>query len=120
MKSSIPHLVSNPHTFELPSRLSSNGALNPIDTMAESRGPELQRAAIAFYVVACGAVLLRCYVRTRIVKQFGVDDWFMLAAIVSGWVCYWGYADEGRFALRCLLFVCCWGFGMGRDSICGI
>jgi hypothetical protein len=29
------------------------------------------------------AVLLRCFVKARIVKKFTVDDWFLIAALVS-------------------------------------
>lgn len=48
-----------------------------------NRGPELQAVCyilVVSSVIACG---LRIYVRTRMVKNFGLDDWTMCAALVS-------------------------------------
>ncbi|KAH6885293.1 hypothetical protein B0T10DRAFT_92447 [Thelonectria olida] len=49
----------------------------------ENRGPELQAVCYTLVVTAWISVVLRCYVRIRIVKNFGLDDWFMLAALTS-------------------------------------
>jgi hypothetical protein len=38
---------------------------------------------IAFLATAIIANLLRCFVRVRMVKAFGVDDWLMVGATVS-------------------------------------
>ncbi|RGP79567.1 hypothetical protein FLONG3_2315 [Fusarium longipes] len=48
-----------------------------------NRGPELQAVCYTLLVssvIACG---LRVYVRTRMVKNFGFDDWAMCAALVT-------------------------------------
>ncbi|CAG7565002.1 unnamed protein product [Fusarium equiseti] len=48
-----------------------------------NRGPELQAVCytlVVSSVIACG---LRIYVRTRMVKNFGFDDWAMCAALVT-------------------------------------
>ena len=47
-----------------------------------NRGPEVQAVCYTLLVssvIACG---LRIYVRTRMVKNFGFDDWAMCAALV--------------------------------------
>ncbi|KAI3398338.1 hypothetical protein diail_9430 [Diaporthe ilicicola] len=48
----------------------------------ENRGPELRGVAIALVTMATVSFILRAYVRARMVKAFGVDDWFMLAATI--------------------------------------
>lgn len=48
-----------------------------------NRGPELLGVDIAFMVTAILANVLRCYVRIRMVKAFGRDDWLMVVATVS-------------------------------------
>lgn len=48
-----------------------------------NRGPELLAVNIAFVTTAVSACLLRCYVRLRMVKAFGLDDWLMVIATVS-------------------------------------
>ncbi|USP82283.1 hypothetical protein yc1106_09557 [Curvularia clavata] len=45
-----------------------------------NRGPELLAVNIAFVTTAVSACLLRCYVRLRMVKAFGLDDWLMVIA----------------------------------------
>lgn len=47
-----------------------------------TRGPELLAVDVAFMVTAIIAYLLRCYVRLRMVKAFGRDDYLMGAATV--------------------------------------
>ncbi|KAH8897855.1 hypothetical protein GQ53DRAFT_837622 [Thozetella sp. PMI_491] len=48
-----------------------------------NRGPQLLAVDLSFLVTAIIASVLRCYVRTRIVKAWGVDDWLMLTATIS-------------------------------------
>lgn len=48
-----------------------------------NRGPELIGVNIAFLVTAIIANALRCVVRVKMVKAFGVDDWLMVASTVS-------------------------------------
>ncbi|KAL7785847.1 hypothetical protein V8C37DRAFT_393546 [Trichoderma ceciliae] len=49
----------------------------------ENRGPELQGVAYALLVIALVSLLLRCYCRILIVKNFGGDDWMMVLAMIS-------------------------------------
>ncbi|KAM0416508.1 hypothetical protein ACHAPD_005434 [Fusarium lateritium] len=48
-----------------------------------NRGPELQAVCYTLLVSSVIAVGLRIYVRTRMVKNFGMDDWTMCAALIS-------------------------------------
>lgn len=50
---------------------------------AESNLPFILGMIIPFFILAFIAVALRTYVRTRIVKVMGIDDWVMLGAMVS-------------------------------------
>lgn len=50
--------------------------------MVENRGPELQAVCAAFVSAAFVSTVLRCYVRLRLVKAFGLDDYFMVVATV--------------------------------------
>lgn len=50
--------------------------------MVENRGPQLQAVCSTFVSLAFVSVLLRIYVRLRLVKAFGWDDWFMVLAMV--------------------------------------
>ncbi|KAF3035053.1 hypothetical protein E8E11_003338 [Didymella keratinophila] len=45
-----------------------------------NRGPELIGVNIAFLATAIIANLLRCIVRVKMVKAFGIDDWLMVGA----------------------------------------
>ncbi|KAH6673928.1 hypothetical protein F5X68DRAFT_270579 [Plectosphaerella plurivora] len=49
----------------------------------ENRGPQLQAVAYTLLVTAVISVLLRTYVRVMLVRNFGVDDWCMVAATIS-------------------------------------
>jgi hypothetical protein len=50
------------------------------------RGPELLGVNITFITTATIAYLLRCYVRVKMVKAFGLDDWLMgLALVCTGY-----------------------------------
>lgn len=49
----------------------------------ENRGPELTAVCATFVTTTVIAVALRCYVRLRIVRNFGIDDWVMVGALVS-------------------------------------
>ncbi|KAH0438594.1 hypothetical protein CcaCcLH18_03301 [Colletotrichum camelliae] len=48
----------------------------------ENRGPELFAVGITLVTAAGIAILLRCYARICLVKNFGFDDYCMLAAMV--------------------------------------
>ncbi|KAF1839424.1 hypothetical protein BDW02DRAFT_635709 [Decorospora gaudefroyi] len=49
----------------------------------ENRGPELQAVCTTFVILAFVATSLRVYVRAQIVKAFGADDWWMVAALLA-------------------------------------
>ncbi|KAJ4356956.1 hypothetical protein N0V95_002899 [Ascochyta clinopodiicola] len=47
-----------------------------------NRGPELVGVNVAFVATAVIANALRCIVRVKMVKAFGVDDWLMVASTI--------------------------------------
>jgi hypothetical protein len=49
--------------------------------------------SIPQYVFALLVALLRCWVRLKIVKSFGRDDWVMISALVR--MAYWGLPQTG-------------------------
>jgi len=49
----------------------------------DTQAPQLIASATLLWVLAASLVALRCYVRTKIVKAFGWEDWTLLAALVS-------------------------------------
>lgn len=49
----------------------------------EGRAPEFFKVLVVMIILATVATALRVYVRLKIVKAFGVDDYFMVAALVS-------------------------------------
>lgn len=49
----------------------------------DNLGPGLRAAASTFFAIAVVTLLARCYVRLRIAKAFGVDDWFMVISTVN-------------------------------------
>jgi len=49
----------------------------------ENRGWELNAVGGVFLGLAWISVLMRCYVRLRLTNSFQLDDWLMLAAVVS-------------------------------------
>lgn len=51
--------------------------------MAEDRGPQVAAVAILFLTLSWVAVSLRVYVRTILMKNFGLDDWLAVASLVS-------------------------------------
>lgn len=51
--------------------------------MAADRSEAVKAVAAVFMTFACLAVLLRCYVRIRLVRAFGWDDIIMVAAMVG-------------------------------------
>jgi hypothetical protein len=51
--------------------------------MVDNRGPELLAVCSLFAAMSFVSVVLRCYVRLRLVKAFGWDDGFMVLALVS-------------------------------------
>lgn len=46
------------------------------------RSVEVKAVAATFVSIACVTVILRCYVRLRIVRSFGWDDGVMVIAMV--------------------------------------
>ncbi|KAF4446994.1 hypothetical protein F53441_9420 [Fusarium austroafricanum] len=48
-----------------------------------NRGPELQAVCYTLVTSAIITVLLRIFVRVRMVKNFGIDDWFMISALIT-------------------------------------
>ena len=50
---------------------------------APGRGSQLLAANIAFLTTAVITNALRCFVRMKIVKAFGIDDWLMAIATAS-------------------------------------
>ena len=49
----------------------------------DDRGPQISGVAGAFLALTTIAIVLRCYVRTFIVKSFGLDDWSAIFAWVQ-------------------------------------
>ncbi|KAM5355004.1 hypothetical protein ACJ41O_001650 [Fusarium nematophilum] len=47
-----------------------------------NRGPQLLAVNIFFLVTALISMIMRCYVRSVMVKAFGIDDWLMVAGTV--------------------------------------
>lgn len=50
---------------------------------SDNLGPGLRAAASTFFAIAVVTLLARCYVRLKIAKAFGVDDWFMVISTVT-------------------------------------
>lgn len=50
--------------------------------VVENRGPQLIGVNVLFLTLAVIATTLRCYVRIKMVKAFGLDDWLMVGAAV--------------------------------------
>lgn len=48
----------------------------------DNRGPQLRAVCIAFLSIATVSVALRAFVRIRMLKIFGIEDGFMVAAWV--------------------------------------
>lgn len=58
--------------------------IQPFSVMAiPNRGPELQAVCYTLLIASVIALGLRVYVRLRLVKNFGFDDWCMCCALVS-------------------------------------
>jgi hypothetical protein len=49
----------------------------------EDRGPELATVAIAFIVTTWLFVGMRVYIRGWMIKNLGMDDWFMVVTLVG-------------------------------------
>lgn len=49
---------------------------------SDNRGPELLYVCAVMVGMAFISTVLRVYVRLGVVKAFGIDDWFMVAATV--------------------------------------
>jgi hypothetical protein len=48
-----------------------------------SRAPELVASSVAMLVFAWMAVISRMWVRKFMIRSVGLDDWFMVMALVS-------------------------------------
>jgi hypothetical protein len=64
-------------------RLFLSAMMEAAGTTTENRGPALLGINIAALSLAVVATVLRCYVRLRLVRAFGLDDWLMLCAMVT-------------------------------------
>lgn len=49
----------------------------------ENRGPQLQAVAISLLVLSVISFAQRAFVRSYMVKAFGIDDWLMLGAMIA-------------------------------------
>ena len=49
---------------------------------AESNQPFILGLVVPFFILGVTAILLRTWVRAKIVKVMGIDDWVMLGALV--------------------------------------
>lgn len=49
----------------------------------EDRGPQLRGVAIGLLTFAVLSFAQRAFVRTCMVKAFGIDDWLMLGAMIA-------------------------------------
>ena len=93
-----------------------------MDSPIPTRGPELLAVDIAFLITATIAYFLRCYVRTRMIKSFGRDDYLMGIAMVSFYVSNGVSTMTDRYrlvslhtpVLRCLVSI------MEQEGIAGI
>ncbi|KAH7324270.1 hypothetical protein B0I35DRAFT_349064 [Stachybotrys elegans] len=74
-----------------------------MSTSIPNRGPQLLAVNLTFFSLAAISITLRCYVRTFMVKAFGLDDWLMLAASVT-FALYTSFSSAGTF------------FGTGRHD----
>ncbi|KAF2807253.1 uncharacterized protein BDZ99DRAFT_447576 [Mytilinidion resinicola] len=50
--------------------------------MAETRGPQLTAVMVVFLSLAWLTMMLRTYVRVRMLRSFGLDDWLAAVALV--------------------------------------
>ncbi|KAK4150759.1 hypothetical protein C8A00DRAFT_45904 [Chaetomidium leptoderma] len=53
------------------------------DSSTDNRGGQLAAINIAALVLATSVTALRCFVRIRLLRAFGLDDWLMVAAAAS-------------------------------------
>jgi hypothetical protein len=60
----------------------SSSPFVPLTGKDETQGPQLIVAATLLWVLAASLVALRFYIRTKIVRVLGADDWTLLAALV--------------------------------------
>lgn len=49
----------------------------------DNLGPQLAAVVILFLILTWLTVGLRCMVRARMIKSFGLDDWTMVLSLVS-------------------------------------
>jgi hypothetical protein len=53
------------------------------EEIAYDNSPQILSITGTFFAAAAIVVLLRCYVRIRVLRVFGIDDWVMLGAMAS-------------------------------------
>lgn len=56
------------------------GATSVMANTIDDRGPPLKCVTITLLALAVISFSMRAYVRTRMTKSFGLDDWFMTGA----------------------------------------
>ncbi|ORY60919.1 uncharacterized protein BCR38DRAFT_49229 [Pseudomassariella vexata] len=67
-----------------------------LDDSVVSRASQLFAVDLAFVIMAFLAVVMRCYVRIIMVKGFGLDDYTMVAALMS-YIVYCSFSINGTF-----------------------
>ena len=73
--------------------------------VTDDRSLSIKAVAASFMSAACVAVILRCYVRLRIVKSFGWDDAAMVFAMVCRGIDTAPWLTESRRSMPCSLGV---------------
>jgi hypothetical protein len=91
----------------------------------ENRGPQLLGVDVFFIILALITTLLRCYVRIFMVKSWGKEDWFMLAATVGHILLSRARIIElNNYTTDCvcslLFFLDIWCPLWNRSSLCGL
>lgn len=85
--------------------------------MAQDRGPELRSVTIFFLGLTWPIVMARCYVRIRIIRAFGPDDWTMLGALVGPWAPFLRPPTDSwkiSFTIYCAFVICGIIYGTGK------
>ncbi|KAF2708167.1 hypothetical protein K504DRAFT_534812 [Pleomassaria siparia CBS 279.74] len=54
----------------------------PVYSPDDTNAPIILAITASFFAASTLAVLLRCYVRVRMLKGFGIDDWLMVVAMI--------------------------------------
>jgi hypothetical protein len=69
--------------------------------MTVARAVPLASVNIAALVLALTATALRCFVRIRLLRAFGTDDWLMVAAAVRSRVPFFSLQSVSPMLIRC-------------------